>query len=155
VANLDVQFNIAKGKVGQYFANVEANSPSGCEIAIVLLELTGLEADTALLDHDTLSALLAAANNEQTTMGRKVLVAADIALTVTDASDYSDITLVTTQTWTAATGNACGKLLFCYDPAGTNVDANMIPLLGYTFLAVPDGSDIVVNDHANGLIRFT
>ena len=52
-------------------------------------------------------------------------------------------------------GNSSGKLVFCYDSTGSAIDSALIPLLGYTFLAVPDGSDIVVNDHANGLIRFT
>lgn len=154
MSGLDVQFNIAKGRVGQYFDNVELGTPGTSRITVVPLEASGLEADATLMDHDNLSVLLAASNNEQlANMGRKTLTAAEITVTVNDANDRLDITM-SSITWAAATGNACGKLLFCYNPA-TSADTAIIPLLAYSFDAAPDGSDIVVSAHANGLIRFS
>jgi hypothetical protein len=153
----DVQFNIAKGRVVQYFQNVEDDSPSGSEIHVVVLEASGLVSDDAMMDYDTLAAVLAGASTEQTTMGRKYLVASDITITVDDTSNYAQIG-VGDITWSGATGNATGKLLFCYDPDGhlANTDSTVIPLLAYDFTATPDGSDIVVSDDATtALIRVT
>lgn len=155
MSGIDIQFNIAKGRVTTYFANVDAASPANSKIIVVPLEATGLVADGTLADYDELNALLGGASNEQTTMGRKTLAGADVTVTVDDTNDRVDLIMATAITWTAATGNACGKLLYCYDPDSTGgTDADIIPLLAYSFDAIPDGSDIVVNDHANGLIRI-
>ena len=151
----DFQFNIAKGRVAQYFANVIGNSPTDSAIIAVPLETAGIEAQATLADYDELNALLGAANNEQTTMGRKTLVHTDVSHTITDASDLVELDLVASITWTAATGNAISRVIFCYDPDTTGgTDNTIIPLLAYDLVATPDGSDIVVSAHANGLIRF-
>ena len=151
----DVQFNIAKGKVGTYFTNVDTTSPANSAIIVVPLEASGLVADGTLVDYDDLAAVIAGASNEQSTMGRKNLVAADITVPSTTPTTASTSPM-SSITWTAATGNACGKLIFCYDADTTGgADSAVIPLLAYSFDATPDGSDIVVNDHANGLIRVT
>ena len=152
----DVQFNIAKGAVKTYFNNVDTGSPANSKIIVVPLEASGLVADATLIDYDDLNALLGGASNEQSTMGRKTLTGSDVTVTVDDTNERLELSMPTAITWTAATGNACGKLLFCYDPdSTTGTDADIIPLLAYSFDAIPDGSDIVVNDHANGLIRVT
>jgi hypothetical protein len=153
----NVQFNIAKGAIKTYFQNVDTNSPTDSAIIVVPLETTGLEADDTLIDHVELDALLAAANNEQTTMGRKTLVDSDVTLTLTHgASNLLEIDLAGSITWSAATGNAVSKLLFCYDPdTAAGDDTTVIPLLAYDFDVTPDGTDIVVSAHANGLIRVT
>ncbi|MFC5946581.1 hypothetical protein, partial [Micromonospora harpali] len=63
----DITFNIAKGRVNGYAAQVGTGNAA---LILVPLEATGLE------DYDTLAALLAGASNEQTTMGRKTITAA-------------------------------------------------------------------------------
>lgn len=137
-------FNIAKGKIAYY-----AGLPASADALIAIpIEASGVEADAVLVDYDTVSALLAAATNEQSTMGRKTL--ASVTVTVDDtndrvALDCADIT------WTGATGNAISDILICYDPdTGTGTDADLVPLSWHDFSATPDGSDIVatVSDFA-------
>lgn len=149
----DIVFNIAKGKVAQLVKNVDDGSPANSRLIVVPIETTGIEADAALRDHDTLSALLAGTSNEQTTMGRKTLTAADITITVDDTNERLDID-ISDITWTGATGNAISALVICYDPdnaAGT--DADLIPLTKHDFVVTPDGSDIVAQIAAAGFFR--
>ena len=150
-------FNIAKGKFGQYVQNVKDGSPADSRILVVPIETTGIEADAALKDHNDLAALLAAANNEQTTMGRKTLVAGDITITVDDTNERLDVD-VSDITWTAATGNAISALVFCYIPdgnaaGGVSADSAVIPLSKHDFVVTPDGSDIIAQINAAGLQR--
>lgn len=141
----DFVFNIAKGKVA-YYAGLPAASDA---LILVLLETTGLEADSTLKDYDDLAALLAGTSNEQTTMGRKT-VTASVTVTVNDstdsiAADFPD------QTWTAATGNAVSKLLVCYDAdTGAGTDSAIIPLTAHDFTVTPDGNDIIAQVNAAG-----
>lgn len=129
-------FNIAKGKAGYYATLPGVNDA----LIAVPLEATGLEADATLRDYDNLSLLLAGTSNEQITMGRKTL--ATVTATVDDtadtfAADAADFT------WTAATGNAVGAVVICYDPDTTaGTDADLIPLTKHDFAVTPDGSDI-------------
>src|SRR4051812_36974863 len=135
----DFQFNIAKGKSGTLYANVDAASPANCAIIVVPIETTGIEAQATLQDYDDLLTLLAAANNEQSTMGRKNLLAAQLTTAVNDTSNAFEVT-TSSITWTAATGNAISRLLFCYDPDTTGgTDSTVIPLFAYDLVATPDG----------------
>ena len=145
-------FNIAKGKAGQYFQNVEDNSPSGCEIVVIPIESSGVEADDTLNNYDTVSALLAGTTNAQTTMGRKDVVAAGLTLTVDDSGNLFKVEMAD-QTWTAATGNAVSDLLIAYDPTGSSADTALIPLTFHDFSVTPDGSDIVADVGANGIYQ--
>jgi hypothetical protein len=145
-------FNIAKGKAGQYFQNVEDNSPAGCAIVVVPIEASGVEADATLIDYDTLAAILAATNNEQTTMGRKDVVAAGLTITVDDTNNLLKVEMAD-QTWTAATGNAISDLCLCYDPTGSSADSALIPLTWHDFSATPNGGDITADVGANGVYQ--
>src|SRR5690606_39278364 len=106
----NIVFNIAKGKVAQYVQNVKDGNPADSRLLAVPIEASGIEADGALADYDTLAALLAAANNEQTTMGRKTIVASDITITVDDGNDRVDIDIADL-VWAAAAGNAVAAIL--------------------------------------------
>jgi hypothetical protein len=121
-------------------------------LIVVPLETTGLEADGTLNNYDDLSTLLAAANNEQTTIGRKT-VSASVVVTIDDTNDWVDVDMPD-QVWTAATGNAISKLLVCYDgdtAAGT--DANILPLTYHDFTITMDGSDVTAQIAAAGFAR--
>jgi hypothetical protein len=149
----DFVFNIAKGRVHQLAKNVDDGSPAASRLIAVPIETTGIEADATLKDHNDLSALLAAANNEQTTMGRKTIAAADITITVDDTNERVDID-INDLVWTGATGNAISAIVICYDPdnaAGT--DADLIPLTKHDFVVTPDGSDITAQIAAAGFYR--
>lgn len=140
----NIVFNIAKGRVVEYYNRVENNDPAASALILVPIETTGLETDAVLIDKDDLAAVLSGTTNEQTTMGRKTLTDADLAALPApdDTNDRYDVSLPTV-TWTAATGNAISKILVCYDAdtaAGT--DSNIIPLTMFDFAITPDGSDV-------------
>lgn len=140
-------FNIAKGKVA-YLATLPATNDA---IIAIPLETTGIEADGTLQDYDTVAALLAGATNEQSTMGRKT--AASVTVTVDDTNNRTDVDCADI-TWTAATGNACSRLLFCYDPDTTGgSDTDLIPLVIDDFVVTPAGGDIVYQVNASGWFR--
>lgn len=149
----DFVFNIAMGRVHQLVKNVDDGSPANSRLIAVPIEATGIEADATLRDYDTLQALLAGSSNEQTTIGRKTIAAADITITVDDTNNRVDID-ITDQTWTGATGNALGAIVICYDPdSTTGTDADLIPLTKHDFSVTPDGSDIVAQVAAAGFYR--
>lgn len=138
-------FNIAKGRVVEYYNRVEGNDPAASALIVIPLETSGLEAQSVLEDKDDVAALIAGTTNEQTTMGRKTLT--DVELAALPAPDdtnnrYSlDLPDIT---WTAASGNAISALVVAYDndtAAGT--DSNIIPLTYHDFTVTPSGTDIV------------
>lgn len=140
----NIVFNIAKGRVVEYYNRVENNDPAASALILVPIETSGLESDATLIDMDDLAAVLAGTTNEQTTMGRKTLTDADLAALPApdDTNDRYEVSLPTV-TWAGATGNAISKILVCYDPdtaAGT--DANIIPLTMFDFAVTPSGADI-------------
>lgn len=141
----DFLANIAKGRHG-YYASLPATSDA---LIAVPLETSGLESDATLKDYDNLSVLLAAANNEQSTMGRKTLTGVTSAVNDTTDKWVVDADNIT---WTAASGNAVSKLVVCYDPdTGTGSDTDLIPLYFFDFVATPAGGDITFAFNAGGL----
>ena len=150
MAGESFQFNQAKGRI-RTLADLTGATDA---VLVVPLEADGLEADATLKDYDDLAALLAGASNEQTTMGRKTITA--FTITVDDVNDWVTVTLGSAFTWTAPTGPPLGKLLLCYDSdTTTGTDANIMPMLAYHFDSTPDGIDLQITAHANGLIRLT
>lgn len=140
----NIVFNIAKGRVVELYNRVESNDPANSAIVLVPIETSGLEADSVLIDSDTLAALLAGTTNEQTTMGRKILTDADLASLPApdDTNDRFEVSLPTV-TWSGATGNAISKIAVCYDPDTTGgTDSSIIPLTLFDFAQTPSGADI-------------
>jgi hypothetical protein len=135
----DFVFNIAKGRVAELAALAAANDA----LIVIPIEATGVEADGTLVDYDTVAAILAASNNEQSTMGRKSVTSATV--TVDDSNNRVDVDIAD-QTWSDATGNAISDLLIAYDADTTGgTDANLVPLTWHDFAITPDGSDVTVN----------
>lgn len=139
--------NIAKGRFVELCKLGAANDA----LIAIPLESSGLEADSTLIDYDDVAALLAAANNEQTTMGRKTLTG--VTVTVDDTNnrhgvDCDDVT------WPAATGNAVGAILFAYDYDTTSgTDSTLIPVFIDAFVVTPSGSTITYQVNASGFAR--
>ena len=135
----NIVFNIALGRVASLAALPAANDA----LVAVPLEAAGLVTDATMRDYDDLVALLAGASNEQTTMGRKTLTG--VTVTVDDtldrvAIDCADIT------WTAATGNAVGAVVICYDPDTTGgTDADLVPLTKHDVALTPDGNNFTLS----------
>lgn len=140
----NIVFNIAKGRVVEFYNRVENDDPTNAALILVPIETSGLESDATLIDADTLTALLSGTTNEQTTMGRKTLTQADLAALPApdDTNDRFEVSLPTV-TWTGATGNAISKIAVCYDSDTTaGTDANIIPLTMFDFVQTPSGADI-------------
>ena len=51
----NIVFNIAKGKVAAYYDRVKSNDPSTSALVLTPIETSGLEADSALIDSDTVA----------------------------------------------------------------------------------------------------
>lgn len=140
-------FNIAKGMVNYY-----ATTPGASDALIIVpLELSGLESEAGMIDHDTLAAVLAGSSAEQTSVGRLTLTATS---TVDDANnwryaDFSDTA------FTGATGNAIGALLVCYEPSSGAADSAIIPLTKHDFVVTPNTGDISVLVPTTGFYRAT
>ena len=140
----NIVFNIAKGRVVEFYNRVKNNDPANAAFIIVPIETAGLEADATLVDADSLAAVLAGTTNEQTTMGRKTLTDADLAALPApdDTNNRYDLALPTV-TWASATGNAISKLLVCYDSDTTaGTDTNIIPCTLFDFVQTPSGGHI-------------
>lgn len=151
-------FNIAKGRVVEYYNRVENNDPTNSGLVIVVLATSGLESDATLIDKDTLADVVSGATNEvtNTNYARKVLTDSDLAALPApdDTNDRYDIDLPD-QTWSAvAAGDGWSKLLVCYDPDTTGgADSAIIPLTAHDFVVTPDGSDIIAQIAAAGFFR--
>lgn len=144
----DIVFNIAKGRVAELAALGAANDA----LIMVPLEASGLVADSTMRDYDDLATLLAGASNEQTSnMTRKTL--ASVTITTDDTNDRVDVDAADV-TWTAATGNAIGAVVICYDGDTTGgSDSNIIPLVKLDAAATPAGGDITIQFNAAGFFR--
>ncbi len=143
----NIVFNVAKGRVVEYYNRVKGNDPANSALILVPIETSGLQADSVLIDMDDLAAVLAGATNEQTTMGRTTLTDAQLAALPApdDSNDRYEVSLPSV-TWTAASGNAISKILVAYDPDTTGgTDSAIIPLTMFDAAATPDGNDLVLN----------
>jgi hypothetical protein len=152
----DFVFNIAKGRVGEFYNRVDTNDPSNSALIVVVLA-TGLEDDATLKDYDTLGAILAAASDEvtNTNYARKTLTDADLgAIAVDDTNDRFDYDIAD-QTWTSvAAGDGWAKLLICYDSDTTGgADTDIIPLTAHDFVVTPNGSNITAQINSSGFFR--
>lgn len=136
----NIVFNIAKGRVGQLALLTAANDA----LVAVVLDSTGIEADATLQDYDTLAAILAASNNEHTTLTR-VTPMTGVTSVQNDTSnlwavDADDLSWSTP----AAGSGATAKLVICYDPDTTGgSDSDLIPLVALDFGVTPSGTNNV------------
>jgi hypothetical protein len=152
----DFVFNIAKGRVAEFYDRVDQNDPTNA--ALVIVAINTATGDATLIDLDTLSAVLGDAGTAEVTntnYARKVLDDTDLAaLSPDDANDRMDLD-IPDQTWSAvAAGDSWTDLIICYDPDSTGgTDADLIPLTMHDFSVTPDGSDITAQIAAAGFYR--
>jgi hypothetical protein len=147
-------FDVALGREVEFYSRVDSNDPANSALIIVVLAHTGIESDSVLKQYATLSALLAASNNEvtNTNYARKTLTDADLAAYTVDTSAHSITLPLPTQTYTAiAVGDTWSKALVCYDSDTTGgTDANIIPVASQDIRL--SGAPLVPN---GGNITFT
>jgi len=153
----DQVFNIARGRVAEFYVRIDGNDPTNSAFIIVVLATAGIETDAVLKDKDDLAAVVAGATNEVTNAGyaRKTLTDADlVAFAPDDVNDRVDLD-IPDQTWTGvAAGDGFNDVLVCYDSDTTGgTDANIIPCTMHDFVVTPDGSDITAQINAAGFFR--
>jgi hypothetical protein len=148
-------FNIAKGKVNEYVARVDANDPANSALILVLLKVAAAEA--TLKDQDTLAAILAGGSTEADFTGyvRKTITDADLVTpTPDDGADTQSADITADPVWTAAGGasnNTLVRMLVCYDSDTTaGTDANIVPLCYYDFATTTNGGDLTAQLAAAG-----
>lgn len=138
-------FNISKGRAVELYNRVQTNDPAASRLSLVVVNTSAT--DATLKDLDTLSAVLADANTAEVTntnYARIHLADTDLSAFTTDDTNDKNVLDAADQTWSAiSAGDAWTDIIICYDPLGTNVDANMVPLSQHDFAVTPDGSDIV------------
>lgn len=119
-------FNIAKGKVARY-ADLPDTTDS---LILVWLKSTGLESDATLKDYDTLSAILAAANDECDFTGYTRRTLASVVAAVNDTTDVmaADAADPASYTNTGAT-QIGGAAIVCYVPSSGAADTLIVPLV--------------------------
>lgn len=153
----DFIFNIAKGRVVEYYNRVKSNDPANSALVIVAIDANG-DTDATMKDRDDLAALLGGTANEvtNTNYARKVLTDSDLAALPSpdDTNDRFDID-IPDQTWSAvAADTVWTDIIICYDPDTTGgTDSAIIPLTCHDFPITPDGSDIVMQVPAAGFFR--
>ena len=140
-------FNIAKGRVVEFFNRVDSDDPTNS--AIILVPCSASDTEANAQDADTLTAALATAINEQTSGGwaRKTLTQADLSAIAVDDTNNRFAATLPQVTWTGPTvGNDTTGLLICYDSDTTGgTDANIIPLVHCDFAVTADGNDVILN----------
>lgn len=152
----DYVFNVAKGRVAEFYNRVDQSDPTNAALVLVVINTSAT--DATLKDLDTLTAVLADGNTAEVTntnYARIVLDDTDLsAFSPDDANDRVDIDIAD-QTWSAvAAGDGWTDILICYDPDTTGgTDANIIPLTCHDFAVTPDGSDITAQIAAAGFYR--
>ena len=151
----DFVFNIAKGRVVEYAARVEANDPTNA-VFIVAVFNAG-DTDATIRDVDTVAAIEALASTAEVAnsgYARKSLANGSLTITVDDTNDRADVDFAD-QTWTAvAAGTAWTDVCIAYDSDSTaGTDANIVPMTWHDFAVTPDGSDITMQLNASGFFR--
>ena len=152
-------FNIAAGRVAEFYFRIDNNDPANSAFIILILATAGIETDAVLKDVDTVTALVAGTTNEVTNGGyaRKTLTDADlVAFSPDDVNDRVDLD-IPDQTWTAvAAGDGWNDFVVSYDSDTTaGTDANIVPCTQHDFVVTPDGSDITAQIAAAGFFRAT
>jgi hypothetical protein len=153
MAGDDFIFNAAKGRV-RTLSELTGNR----RLVWVLLQSTGLEADSVLEDYDTLAALLAASNTEATFTNYVRTAVASPSGSVDDAADEWVLDAAPLQILAAGQGldNTLHKALICHDPDHTTgTDADLIPVAAYNINVTTDGSDLTFTPSTTGLYAAT
>jgi hypothetical protein len=155
----DGVFNIAKGRAAELFRTVdEVGGASASKLGIVLLKVA--ETDDTLNNYDTLADLLAGSNTEANFTNYARVWWDQTNITSPSPDDSANVVEydIPDPQWTSAggaTNNTLVKLLVVYDPLGTNVNSNIIPLTYHDFSVTTDGTTLTAIVNASGFYRVS
>ena len=155
----DGTFNIAKGRIVEFYNRVKSNDPANSAFVVALLKAA--EVDATLRDYDDLGTLLAQAGNTEadfTNYARKTIADAELAALPApdDVNDRYDVDMPN-HIWANAGGvlnNDLVKLVIGYDSDTTaGTDSNIIPCAHYDFVLTTNGATITAETNAAGFYR--
>lgn len=142
------EFNVAKGK-WRYYMELPGLTDS---LVAVLFQSAGIQSDDVLNNYGDLGSIKASNAEANFTSYARINITSGIVITQNNTTnivngDIADLT------WSAATpGNTLAKMVLCYKPDSTAIDSAYIPLLGFDCAGPTNGSDIIVQINAGGLI---
>ena len=141
-------FNIAKGRLVEYYNRVDSNDPANAALIIVPMASGGTEAQGQ--DLDTMAAVEADANFAEQTAGgwaRITLTDTDLAaLAVDDTNNRFPAAIPQKSCGSPTAGNNVVGFLICYDPDTTaGTDANLVPLTAHSLPITADGNEVILN----------
>jgi len=151
-------YNVAKGKLAEYAARVNANDPTNAVLTLAVINTSAT--DATLEDLDTLALVLANGSTAEVTntnFARKTIdQTGSITITVDDTNNRVDLDMPD-QTFSAiAAGTAWTDFLICYDSDSTGgADSAIVPMVQLDFAVTPDGSDITVQFNSAGFARIS
>lgn len=152
-------FNVALGRWAELYNRVDTNDPAASSLVIMALATAGIEADSVLRDKDTFADVVSGATNEvtNTNYARKVLTDADLAaFSPDDTNDRVEVDIPDQTFATILAGDGWSKIVVGYDPSSLGVTNSVIvPMFAYDYVAIPDGTSLVVQINASGLARAT
>ena len=130
----------------------------GDNIMVLLLKAAGLQADSAINNHATVAALLAAnAVADFTNYAPKVLSSADITRVVDTGTGITTID-VADQTWASAGGavnNSLGALITAYRPTSSSPTSDWLPLTKHDYLQTSTGLNLLATIPSIGTGRWS
>lgn len=157
----NIVFNEAKGRVNELHDRVDGNDPAASVLIVSLWQ--AIESDALLRDRATFAVIVAQGANDEadftdggTPYARKLLADTDIVASTVDNTNDRREADIPDQVWDPAGGstdNNLVKLITGYDPLGTAVDANIIPLTAHDFVITTNGGSITAAIDANGYFR--
>lgn len=152
-------FNIAKGRVAEWYVRIDGNDPANSAFILALIAATGVESDATLIDKREFAALVSGATDFATNTGaaRKTLTDADLtAFAPDDTNDRVDLD-IPDQTWTGVANDGTGAIsdiVIGYDSDTTGgTDSGIVTATFHDFSVTPDGSDITAQIAAAGFFR--
>lgn len=155
MANAQMQFDASFGALAQYARNAAA-ATGGAKFQWMLLKSSGLEADATLQTYATVSALLAAANDEATFAGyaRLNVTAGHITVTVDTTNHWVTVDITDDPTWSPTAAEALGKIVLIYNPTGSSADSACIPMNGDVWtITTPTSGSIVFQLPSGGFFK--
>jgi hypothetical protein len=138
-------FNIAKGRVAEFYNRVENNDPSTSILSVHALSATPSQATAQ--DVDDYAALITAGATELNANGWNVKTLTDVELAAFPAPDDTNdryAVPIPTFNWTPTAGNSVA-LVICYSSLASPTNAQRIPLTHHDFAVTADGNQVVVN----------
>jgi hypothetical protein len=118
-------------------------------IILVLLDSSGLEADSTMKNRTTLASILGTSTETRfTNYTRKVWTSSDITITSNTGTGVVTVAAQASPVWNAAGGAAnatLGAILFCHRPTSGSADSAVMPICKHDFAGSTTGVNLTAS----------